>query len=43
VLDNVLIHRSKQVQAWLQAHPRMQLALARVPAAAVLGRQTRHR
>jgi hypothetical protein len=25
VLDNVLIHRSKQVRAWLQAHPRMQL------------------
>ena len=29
VLDNVLIHRSKQVQAWLQAHPRMQLVTGR--------------
>jgi transposase len=25
VLDNVLIHRSKLVQAWLRAHPRMRL------------------
>jgi transposase len=25
VLDKVLIHRSKLVQAWLRAHPRMRL------------------
>jgi DDE superfamily endonuclease len=25
VLDNVIIHRSRQVQAWLRTHPRMHL------------------
>jgi transposase len=25
VLDNVIIHRSKQVQAWLRTHPKMRL------------------
>jgi hypothetical protein len=25
VLDNVIIHRSKKVQAWLRTHPRMRL------------------